>query len=187
MTRSGSTYRVAATLIQVAGGAATPPEKAFAPPRTGQSQQPGTKEKIVPIQMPPLDRLDKDELEIWGLQNEVKTLKNQVTTLQSQVATLQAQVTTDQATLHTLQALLQNLQTQFANHYHNVDMTDFVPGHTCMALDEFYLTNVPTGQTWNVSLFHTAKCANPKYLGEVPNMPSGFDSSPPIQPRSQGQ
>lgn len=120
VNRTGNTYRVAATLILVAGGAAPPPERASEPPRTGQSQQPGTKEKLLPVQMPPLDRLDKDELEIWGLQNEVKTLKNQVTTLQSQVATLQAQVTTDQATLHTLQASLQNLQTQFANHYHTL-------------------------------------------------------------------
>jgi hypothetical protein len=158
VNHTGNTYRVAATLILVAGGAASPPEKASEPPKTGQSQPPGTKEKLLPIQMPPMDRLDKDEFEIWGLQNEVKTLKNQVTTLQSQVTTLQAQVTTDQATLHTLQASLQSLQTQFTHHYHTVSINQ--PGHLCMAITEYRLTNM-AGGTDGVPVIYNVNCQGP--------------------------
>jgi hypothetical protein len=63
-----------------------------------------------------LSRLDKDELQIVGLEYEVKTLKGLLASIQGQAAS-------EQAAVQALQASLTGLQTQFANHYHTLTVS----------------------------------------------------------------
>jgi hypothetical protein len=112
------------------------------------------------------------EQEQWEM-DHIIGLEVKVIQLQDQIKTMAA---TDQA----LQASLQTLQTQFANHSHVASVT--LPGHTCEALDTYYINNAGTHQNDFVSLYHTSACVgHPDWNGNTPNTAAGVHVGLPIQ------
>jgi hypothetical protein len=145
-------------------------QQAQTPPN---GQQPG-KTGLKPLE--PGKAMTPAEQEQWEM-DHIIGLEVKVIQLQDQVNTMAA---TDQAAIHTLQASLQTLQTQFANHSHTVSVT--LPGHTCVALDTYYLNNASTHQNDFVSLYHTSACVgHPDWNGNTPNTAAGVHVSLPTQ------
>ncbi|MGA1982776.1 MAG: hypothetical protein ABSG84_09880 [Acidobacteriaceae bacterium] len=96
-----------------------------------------------------------------------------------EVQLLQTQLKSDENSIHALQASLQTLQTQFANHSHKV--TYLVPGHPCMGIDTFLVTDAATGKQRNLGLEFTEPCSNPKWNGAIPDLWQALNVSTPVQ------
>jgi len=107
-----------------------------------------------------LSRLDKDELQILGLQLQLKSLQTMVSTLQNALAANQS--------------ALQSLQTQFIHHTHGVTIE--YPGHDCYDVDNFNLTT-GAGIHENVTLGYIVKCPNGQ--PGIPASSQVVKSSPP--------
>lgn len=107
-----------------------------------------------------LSRLEKDELQILGLQLELKSLQAMVSDLQNQ--------------LLVNQSALQTLQARFANHTHDVTIQH--PGNNCYAVDNFNLTT-GAGRQENVALGYIVKCPNGQ--SGIPASSEVVKSSPP--------
>jgi|SRR5271165_2266820 len=145
-------------------------QQAQTPPN---GQQPG-KTGLEPLQagkaMSPAEQEQWEMDHIIGLEVRVIQLQDQIKTMAS----------SDQAEIQTLQTSLQTLQTQFANHSHVASVT--LPGHTCVALDTYYLNNASTHQNDFVSLYHTSTCVgHPDWNGNTPNTAAGVHVGLPIQ------
>lgn len=96
-----------------------------------------------------------------------------------EVQLLQTQLKSDENSIHTLQSSLQTLQTQFANHSHKVMY--LVPGHPCMGIDTFLVTDAATGKQRNLGLEFTEPCSNPKWNGAIPDSWQALNVSTPVQ------
>jgi len=99
--------------------------------------------------------------------------------LELEVQQLQTQLKSDENSIHTLQSSLQTLQTQFANHSHKVMY--LVPGHPCMGIDTFLVTDAATGQQRRISLQFAQPCTNPKWDGATPSSWESLNVSTPVQ------
>ena len=99
--------------------------------------------------------------------------------LELEVQQLQTQLKSDENSIHTLQSSLQTLQTQFANHSHKVMY--LAPGHPCMGIDTFLVTDAATGKQRNVGLEFTEPCSNPKWSEGVPAILQPLNVSTPVQ------
>lgn len=106
-------------------------------------------------------------------------LQLQFAGVQLEVQTLETQLRSDENSIHTLQSSLQALQTQFANHSHKVSY--FVPGHPCMGIDTFLVTDAATGKQRNLALEFIEPCSNPKWSEGVPGTLQPLNVSTPVQ------
>jgi len=125
-----------------------------------------------------LSRLDKDELQIMGLQSEVKALKGLV-------ASLQGQAVSDQAAMRALQTSLTGLQTQFANHYHT--LTVLTGGGLSSGGWGIFDVTEHGGPTITVGLKFTCVPGADPRCANLPKSSYAETTSKPLQAGPQGQ
>ena len=115
-----------------------------------------------------VDRLGKDELQIWGLQQEVKQLQAQTAALQAQLAGMAA-----------LQAAFNQLQAQFARHTHTTTTTTF--GQRRL-VDLFDVQNHESQRTETIAITYdpcNTLGSAPPYCNNIPNETTTTTTSPP--------
>ena len=120
-----------------------------------------------------VDRLGKDELQIWGQQQEIKQLQAQIATLQATNAQMANQ-------LATLLPAFQNLQSQYASHTHTyvIDTPGgYSTGWTLFDLTEHGGHNVTVGLAFTCAPGLDRGCAQ-RPPGQIASQTSG-----PVPPK----